>query len=334
MIGAYLLLCLPLYQEPVDKPTIRYFQETFVVRVGDRRAEVPLQLPKEKPVLSVSFRKNKNYAVWDDRGLTIRIGKIAKSTRLDAISTSPKAFEHEELLQNVELIKKKERSAGATALSGARRVGNLVFFIARWEDKKGKPWLEALVSLDLTEDSYHPKFLARLPGLTLAEKPIDDRLFILNERMSAVVRKGEQWGLATFEPEAAAFEFKEAGHRLETYQPLSSRFGAFVEKTEYGARIGGRIDLQTFGRKNLVEAKGAVRFTDKGDPLIALISKGDEVRLLNTETGAELDLLTSVSMRRTPLGLVVWSPYKDPRRAWLYSLDRWTPLAEWARIRD
>lgn len=331
MLGAYLLLCLPLYQEPVDKPTLRYFQETFVVRVGTRRAEVPLQLPKEKPVLSVSFRKNKNYAVWDDRGLTIRIGKAAKSTRLEAIATSPKALDRDEIVKAVDLIQKKERTAGATALSGARRVGNLVFFIARWEDKKGNPWLEALVSIDLTEDTYHPKFLARLPGLTLAEKPIDDRLFILNTRMSAVIRKGDLWGLATYEPEAGAFEFKQIGQRLESFQPISSRIGTFIEKTDYGARVGGRVDLQTFARKNLVEAKGAVRFTDQSDPLIALISKGNDIRLLNTDTGAELDLLTSVSMRRTSLGLVVWSPYKDPRRAWLYSMDRWTPLAEWVK---
>ncbi|MBC8064028.1 MAG: hypothetical protein H7Y17_04310 [Chlorobia bacterium] len=308
---------------------MRFFQENFIVRVGDKRETVPLQLPKEKPVLSLSFRKNKNYAVWDDRGLTIRVGQVAKSTRLEAIATSPKAFDADELKQNVELIEKKQRTRGATALSGAKRVGNLVFFLARWDEKDGKPWLEALVSLDLTEDSYHPKFLARLSGLTLAEKPIDDRLFILNERMSAVVRKGEQWGLASFDPDASVFDFKEAGRKLESYDPLTSRYGVFVERTDYGSRIGGRIDLQNLNRKNLVEGKGTLRFTDTSDPLIALLSKGNDVRLLNTETGAELDLLSSVAMRRTALGLVVWSPFKAPKRAWLYGMERWTPLAEW-----
>jgi hypothetical protein len=331
MLSSYLLLCLSVYQDPVDKPSIRFFQDNFIVRVSDKRAVVPLQLPKAKPTLSVSFRKNKNYAVWDDRGLTIRIGKVAKSSRLEAIATSPRAFTHLELLDVVQAIQKKERKTAATALSGARRIGNLVFFLARWEDSKGVPWLEALVSVDLTEDTFHPKFLARLNGLTLADKPIDDRLFVLNERMSAVVRKGNEWGLSSFDGDANSFEFRKLGDGLRTFQPITSRLGAYVERTEYGTSIGGRIDLANGNRKNLVEERGPVKFADLADPLIAITNRGGNMRLINTETGAVLDLISSASMRRSPLGLVVWSPLQAPKRAWLYSLDRWQLLAEWQK---
>lgn len=329
MASPYLLLCLSVYQQPVDKPSLNFFQENFIVRVGEKRATVPLTLPKERPVLSVSFRKDKNYAVWDDRGLTIRIGNEAKSTRLDDIATSPKVFERDEILKTAELIEKKQRTKGATALSGAKRVGNQVFFLARWEEKDGKPWLEALVSVDLTEKTFHPKFLARLPGLTLADKKIDDRLFILSEKLSAVARKGEQWGVTSFNADSEEFEFREIGRKLESYQPISARIGAFVERTDYGAMVGGRVDLNSLARKNLVEGKGSLKFADTNEPLIALLSRGNNVRLLNTDTGAELELLSSVAMRRTPLGLVVWSPFDKPRRAWLYSFERWSPLAEW-----
>jgi hypothetical protein len=329
MTGAYLLLCLPLYQNSVDKPSLNLFQDSFIVRVGDKRAEVPLQLPKEKPLLSLSYRKNKNYAVWDDRGLTIRIGNKAKSTRLEDIALSPKAFEREQILENIDLIKKKQRTAGATALSGSKRVGTMAFFLVRWEDKAGKPWMEALVSVDLAEPTYHPQFLARVTGLSLAEKKIDDQLFILGNQMSCVVRKGEQWGVAAFDPDASQFKFKEIGRRLESYQALPNLQGVFVEKSDYGSRVGGRVNLLDLTRKSLVETKGSLRFADKTDPLIALMTKGNDTRLLNTETGAELDLLSSVAMRRTSLGLVVWSPFKAPKRAWLYSMDRWSPLAEW-----
>lgn len=329
MASPYLLLCLSLYQQPVDKPSLNYFQDNFIVRIGEKRATVPLQLPKERPVLSVSFRKDKNYAVWDDRGLTVRIGNVAKSTRLEDIATSPKVFERDEILKTADLIEKKERTRGATALSGAKRVGNLVFFLARWEDRDGKPWLEALVSVDLTEKTFHPKFLARLPGLTLADKKIDDRLFVLSEKLSAVARNGEQWGVTFFNADSQKFEFQEIGRKLESYQPISARIGIFVESTDYGAKVGGRVDLSTFARRNLVEGKGMVKFADTSEPLIALISRGNNVRLLNTDTGAELELLSSVAMRRTNLGLVVWSPFDKPRRAWLYSLERWSPLAEW-----
>ena len=44
---------------------------------------------------------------------------------------------------------------------------------------------------------------------------------------------------------------------------------------------------------------------------------------------AELELLGSSAMRRTPLGLVVWSPFRSPKRAWLYDMKRWDVLAQW-----
>ncbi len=329
MLTPHLLFCLPLYQQPVDKPSLRYFQENFILRVGGRREIVPIQLPRERPVLSVSFRKDKNYAVWDDRGLTIRIGKVAKSTRMEAVATSPKAFSREEILENSDLIGKKIRRAGATALSGSKRVGNNVFFLVRWEDRTGKPWMESLVSVDLTAKTFHPKFHARLTGLSLADKNIDDRLFVLSERLSVIARQGDQWGIAAFEPEDSRFEFKNAGNGLESYQPISSRIGVFVEKTDYETRVGGRIDLQTLIRKHLVEGKGNLKFPDTGDPLIALFTGNGSPRLINTESGAELELLTSAALRRTRLGLVVWSPFKDPKRAWLYSFERWQRIATW-----
>jgi hypothetical protein len=334
MIGQIMLLCLSFYQTSGDKPSVKFFQDNFIVRIGDKRADVPLQLPKEKPRLSMSFRKNKNYAVWDDRGLTIRIGKVAKSTKLEAIATSPKALDSEELTKTIALIQANKRSRSVSALSGAKRIGTQVFFVGRWEDSDGKPWLEALVSVDLLNPTYHPKFLATLPGSTLADKPIDDRLFMLGSRMTCVIRKDKDWGLARFDEKGGRFIFDPIGTRLQSYVPTNDRMGAFVERTDYKTQLGGRIDLQTLTRKELVEDKSAIQFMDTGEPLIALLKKDSDVRLINTDTGAELNLLSSVSMRRTPLGLVVWSPYSSPKHAWLYSLDRWTVLAEWIKDKD
>jgi hypothetical protein len=329
MIGIYLSLCLPLYQEQVDKPSLKYFQENFIVRDGTKRLEVPLQLPRERPRLVMSFRKNKNYAVWDERGLTIRIGKVAKSTRLVDIPTSPKAFEREEILENVALFSKKQRQPTATALSGAKRVGNLVFFLVRWEERDGKPWLEALVSVDLTADTFHPTFHARLPGLTLAREKIDDRLFVMSDRLSAISRDGDSWGVAAYDPDTAKFDFNLAGQGLQSYQPISATTGAFVERTERGNMVGGWIDLKTMNRRLLVEERGNVRFIDKNAPLLAVFTDNGDTRLLNTETGAELTLPSSASLRRTQLGLVVWTPLNAPKRAWLYDMARWDIRARW-----
>jgi len=173
-----LLLCLSFYQKKVDTPNLRLFQDSFVVRLGAQKADVPIQLPREKPALSVSFRKNQTYAVWDDRGLTIRIGKTAKSTRLEEIAVTPKIFTADEIRETAGLIKAKKRSKKAASLSGARRIGTTVYFLLRWEDSAGKPWMESLVSVDLAKPTFHPTLLARLPGLSLADKPIDDKLIL------------------------------------------------------------------------------------------------------------------------------------------------------------
>ncbi|MBN9501708.1 MAG: hypothetical protein BGO01_15445 [Armatimonadetes bacterium 55-13] len=324
-----LLLCLSFYQKKVDTPNLRLFQDSFVVRLGAQKADVPIQLPREKPALSVSFRKNQTYAVWDDRGLTIRIGKTAKSTRLEEIAVTPKIFTADEIRETAGLIKAKKRSKKAASLSGARRIGTTVYFLLRWEDSAGKPWMESLVSVDLAKPTFHPTLLARLPGLSLADKPIDDKLILLGNQMSIVARQKNDWGLATYEIGSKQFEFKEIGTGLESYTELSNRLGAFVEKTVYNTHVGGRVDLVSLTRRNLIEAKGTMRFVDNQQPLFALINHGDDTIIRNVDTGAETTLLSSVAMRRTNLGLVVWSPFKAPKRAWLYETSRWTPLATW-----
>jgi hypothetical protein len=315
-------LCLS--QEKVQPPTIGLFQDSFIVRYNGKRAEVPLQLPRPRPPLNVSFRKNQNFAVWDDRGLTIRIGKQVKSLRMEEFAVSPRIFTKEEIQETVA----KKRSRKAAALSGARRIGTTAFFLVRWEDK-GQTWLETLVSIDLAEPTFHPSLLARLPGTSLADEPIDDRLILLGNRISVLVKKGKDWGLDTYDSQTKKFEFDSLGQGLESYLPVTNRLGAFVEKTAYASRIAGRVDLATLVRKNLFETKGSVRFVDATEPLVAVIHHGDDIKLRNADTGAEAVLPASSSMRRTPLGIVVWSPYKMPKRAWLYEPARWSPIAQW-----
>lgn len=330
LLGICLCLLAPQKDEaPTQAPTLGFYQDSFIARVGAKRAAVPLQLPKERPPLSVSYRRNNSFAVWDDRGLTIRIGKKAKSLRLEEFAVSPKIFSREEILQTLQDIKAKKRKRGAAALSGARRIGLVGYFLVRWEDSDGKTWLETLVSVNLAEPSFHPTLLARLPGTSLATKPIDDQLILLGNRISSVIRKGNTWGLATFDADQDRFEYNPMGRHLVGYTALTNRLGAFVERTDYGSNVGGRVDLAVLTRNELVESKGTLRFADGLQPMVAVIGKKDGVALRNVETGAELKLPASIALRRTPLGIVAWSPYTSPKRAWLLEPTRWSELAQW-----
>ena len=172
-----LALLLPLAPpiQAVDAPTLEYYQDHFVVRRGVEAWRVPAHPPATRPVLAVAFRRNQNYAVWDERGLTIRRGEQVRHTFLPDVPTSPRLFEREEILNTVELIRAGKRKRDADSLSGAMRIGNDAFFLVRWEED-GKPWTEALVSVDLSASSLQPKVLGRFEGVSVAYRPIDDRL--------------------------------------------------------------------------------------------------------------------------------------------------------------
>src|SRR4051812_48053687 len=123
-----LLLCLVVSQTAVDKPTLYFYQDSLIIRRGNDKEAVPLQLAKKPAPLSVLYRRNKTFAVWDERGLTVRIGKKVRSTHLPDIAVSPRVFPRDEILKTIDLIHRGKRKKGANALSGSRRIGNTAYF--------------------------------------------------------------------------------------------------------------------------------------------------------------------------------------------------------------
>jgi hypothetical protein len=330
MKPAPLLLCLAILGSQVDKITLQFYQDSLILRDAAGKEAVPLQMAVKKPPLSVLYRKNKTFAVWDDRGLSVRVGKKLRSSLLPEVAVSPRIFTREEILKTVALVKQGKRQKNATGLSGAKRIGTTAYFLVRWEDSAKTTWLEALVSVDLTEKNPKPKLLAKLPGRSMANLTIDDDLNIINGKLSVVSAKLDAgWGMAIYDPTISLFVFHPMGERLKSYTPINQRLGAFVEDTEYGTSVAGRVDWMTRTRKDLAESKGSVKFLDGLDPLIVLVTRGGTVTATNTVTGAEVRLPASSALRRTSRGVAVWSPFKEPKHAWLYDAARWDVLAEW-----
>jgi hypothetical protein len=326
---AAVLVCLSFLAPQVDKVTLQYYQDSIVLRQGDAKEVVPLELPKEKPPLSVLYRRNKSYAVWDDRGLSVRYGKRIVSSHLPEVATSPRIFARDEIVKTIALIRQGKRKKNANGLSGSRRIGNTAYFLVRWDDSDRKPWLEVLMSVDLTDPKAKPKLVAKLPGRSLATRPIDSQLVVIEGRLTAVAQKGDAWGMASFDPTLKLFVFNRLGEKLKSYTPINARLGAFVEGTDYGALVAGRVDLVTRTRKTLAESKGSVKFLDGLDPLLVVVTRGETVTVINTVTAAEVRLPASSALRRTSRGVAVWSPYKAPKHAWLYDPARWDLRAEW-----
>jgi hypothetical protein len=330
MTFAAVIVCLLSQAEKVDKPTVELYQGSFVVRKGNDEERLPITVvPKAAPV-SVMFRKDQTYAVWDDRGLTIRVGSQVRSTKMPELAVTPKLFLREEILRNLKRFESGERKKEASALSGSRRIGNEVYFLLRWEDRSMKPWLEALVSVDLAAKNPKPKLLGQYEGFTISKKKIDDQLFVQSDKLSAILQRGESWGLGIYDVKDAAFDFTTLGDRLRQFLPLQWPNARFVEDTAYGTTVAGQTNLVDAERKNLAEGRGPIRFLDTEDPPIVSLTSVDGLALRNLSTGAELKLPPEYGARRSKFGILVWSPAKEPKSATLYDPEAWKTTATWA----
>lgn len=325
-------------QVQTPKVTLTYFQEHFIVRDGAFNESAPLKLPEPATKLSTVFRRNATFAVWDERGLTIRVGSRVKSSKLPDIATSPKAFARDEILETLSEIRKGRRTREASGLSGAIRVGNRAFFLARWEDHSGKPWAESLVQVELSQTFPEPKMLGRPAAMSLGSLPIDDKLFILEGKITYVASKKDHWGIEQFDPHSGRFTFEELGGTLLSYIAAegTKTSGLFVERTFYGTTVAGRIDLATRNRKAFSESRAKMRFVDGAEPSCIIQSSGSRASLLNASTGAQFGTSDAWAVRRTSRGLIIWTPVDNPKRAWLYDPARWQVLTWWnaAQSRD
>jgi hypothetical protein len=248
---------------------------------------------------------------------------------LQDFPVSGRFFGKDEIQKTVELIRDGTRKKRADALSGAVRIGPNAYFLVRWDDRAGKPWTEALVRVPLTDSGGSPAILGRFDGLSLAYRPIDERLFLHDGKVACVVRRDNRWGLATYDPKADQFSLRPLGGTLLTYMTTGPRTATFVERTAYGTLVAGRVDFDSDYRRILCETRGLARFLDPLNPPIVLAAQDGSLRAINGETSAELRLGEHFGVARAGAYLVAWTPEDKPTRAALYEVSRWTELAAW-----
>ena len=326
-----LALLLPLATpiQAVDAPTLEFYQDYFVVRKGVEAWRAPAHPQSPKPVLAVAFRRNQHYAVWDERGLTIRHCDRVRSTSLPDVPTAPRLFPREEILKTIDLLHQVKRKRNAAGLSGAMRIGNEVFFLIRWEEASGKPWMEALVIVDLSGESLHPKVAGKFDGLSVAYRPIDDRLFRLDGIPAVVTTSTNTWGISTYDPKVQKFGFRPLGAQLSSMIPLGRDRALFIENSAYGTTVGGEVDLEVGLRKERFESRGKARFVDAERPWLMVTSRDASARLRNGDTGTETPIPAGSGVQRAGPYVVVYTPYAKPTSATLYEPERWTKLATW-----
>lgn len=275
----------------------------------------------ESVVPHIAYRRDQRWAVWDDRGLTVRDGKVAVTTKLGDISVSPRAFSRDEILKTLDMFKSGKRKKNSDSLSGAIRLGSKCYFLPRWTDTDGKAWLEALIEVDLNQANPRPKFLGRFKGFTSALKPIDDRLFLVRNRLSIVSSEGGTWGLASYSDNSGAFEFSPLGTNLISY----FRGGYFLESTTYNTYIVGQIDLGSGLRKNLFETRSKLVDLKDGSSVAVIRQKGSTI-VKNLKTGGQITTDGNAYVAPVDKYVLVWTKEKRTS-AYLYEPVRWTAVA-------
>lgn len=323
MIGLALLLA-----STQARMSLQYYQGAFFISDGPFVFAAPMPKPQPQQTF-VRFRRGDTYTVWDKRGLDIRAGNWIYDTRFKDLAVSPKLFSKEEIHENLLKAKEGQRALEATAISGALRLGTIVYFVPRWIDCKGYTWLEAVVEIDLSAKHPKPVLIGRLPGRTLASGSIDQRLFALREQPAAIIRKGDEWGIAFFDPISGLFSYSHIGERLRAYSQLEGNNIAFVEAEDGGLNRVGVADVATGDRTDVLEDRGNIRMLDDNRPLCAIVNTTDQTTIRNLQTGSAMDLPTDSTALRTAEGILVWWPRIAPKHAVLLDPARWEGLANW-----
>lgn len=278
------------------------------------------------PVDRVAYRKDDLFVVWDARGLNIRKGKKLITTRLPEIAVTPKLFDRPEIIETKKLLEQSIRSKEAAELATSARIGDSVFLVPRWIGSDGKPWLEALVRIDMTSDNPKPQLLGRFAGWSAGSMIADvDQVGMICRMADGV------WGFSTFIVKDSAFSSVPLGSNLVRYTAVGSnpKLILVVELTLHGTTTISRVDLSSGAKRQLFEGRGNVNWIDTKNPVIVRMNTAGLSRIRNIETGAMLEIDKKLDARLALRGLLVWSGGAKPTGATLYDLNRFEAIARW-----
>src|SRR4051812_28482975 len=101
-------LLLAFSQRAKDQYTLGYAAEQFVVRKGKVKEVLPVEVPANETAGEserASYRRDKRWVVWDERGLTTRDGNWTYNDQLEAIPVSPRIQKKTQILDTQAKVK-------------------------------------------------------------------------------------------------------------------------------------------------------------------------------------------------------------------------------------
>ena len=310
-------------------PDLSYADGVFTILDG--QDTVTVQLSSGDPPLPVagdklSLEVGGTLITFDQRGLGIRYGNKGGFTGLGYMPTTPKLFAPEEILSNVELIESGERQFRVSALSGFEVVGDVLYLWLRWDDKDGKPWLETLVYIDASGDAPSVNLIGRFDGFSFTRGTVADELHAMGGSLVVMTRTKAGFGVGEYDLESRDLAYRPVADRDEVCRRVGARFYT-LRRTETGMTTVGIVDPFLAQYRPIMETRSAVVRSNLSSALV--LREGEALTLLSIDSGALRTLPADAAYAETALGVLLWSPAKDPTSAELIEPGGWSVVAEW-----
>ncbi|MBS1723605.1 MAG: hypothetical protein JSS66_11695 [Armatimonadetes bacterium] len=330
MLGAFLLSVLAQQANP---PKVTFQDEGFVVSGALGTEIVPLA-PKKKLADPVDRSKGTfvlivkdTKVVFGNKGLSLSRKGFSSTNDLHLVPTSGKIATKDSNAELIKLVAAKKRKLSVSALSGWEAKGEKLVLVARWVDADKKPWLEALIGLDLTEKKPAPHLLGKLSAASFAQGTVDDVLVARGDKLGLLGNKDGKVGLCRFAWNGTGQEFVPYGKAVSKAKLDDGGAQAWtLTATPYGTNILGLLDLDEGTAHEVAEIRGKMKAVES---MCAVFDTGKELRMVSLSTGAQIPLKPDATVRQTANGLLLWAPGPSPKSAALYDqsfrqLTTWT----------
>jgi hypothetical protein len=310
---------LAIAQKPATGPyRIGIYGDHFSLVASNRQVveRYPLVESLNARPKVLSFRRDRMFATWDARGLTINNGHTAYSTKLEGIPVSPRLRKRDQILQALD----GRWDLAVSAVSGGRRLGSFVYFVARWQRPGGSlpiVWLEALVRVNFAETDPRPEALAIVEGTSFSAAPVEDNLTVSGEKLLLPVHKGPEWGLWTYDTQLGTASYTKLGTGVKFAKALADGTIGFVEKTSMDSYVAGTLDPATLEKHETLESSEVLRFADAGAPGLVRAIGFDSETLHWLDDGRTVTVPEGARIKRGALAVVVWLGDSKPTKAWV-----------------
>lgn len=252
--------------------------------------------------------------IFDSKGLTVSMKGWSTSSSLKAVPTSGKIATKESNAELMGFVKSGERKLDVSAVSGFELRGTDLYLLARWDDKAHRPWLEAVMKIDLASKRPQASLLGRFDAISTATGRVDDILFERGGDLAILGNKGGKFGLAEFSIDGKSTRFTELGPAVGKARLFGGQKTAWaLTATPYGTNILSLVDIDRLSCETLGEIRG--KMLSINNPGLAKYKAPEGTRMLNLLTGSEIPVETDSDQKQIENGVLVWSPSKKPTEA-------------------